>query len=142
MSLTWGQLDLDAGVVTVSGEKTRTPRTVALAPDVVDLLRERPRGIGAALVFPSPNAPGKPTDLRSAFATALRRAAIENFRWHDLRHSAASYMAMEGATSAEIAGVLGHRTLQMVGRYAHLSPQHVAQASTRIADRMRGRQGR
>jgi integrase len=51
-------------------------------------------------------------------------AGIEDFRFHDLRHSAASYLAMNGATLTEIAEVLGHKTLQMVKRYAHLSETH------------------
>ncbi len=58
--------------------------------------------------------------------TALEEAGIGNFRFHDLRHSAASYLAMNGASLAEIAEVLGHKTLQMVKRYAHLSDAHTA----------------
>ena len=56
----------------------------------------------------------------------LTAAGITDFRFHDLRHSAASYLAMNGASLAEIAEVLGHKTLQMVKRYAHLSDQHVS----------------
>lgn len=50
----------------------------------------------------------KPIDLRSPFVKALKEAEIEDFRWHDLRHCTASYLAMNGATLAEIAAVLGH----------------------------------
>eukprot|EP01037_Dinobryon_pediforme_P011337 gene11337-11425_t len=57
---------------------------------------------------------------------ALKKANITNFRFHDLRHSAASYLAMNGASLAEIAEVLGHKTLSMVKRYAHLSEAHTA----------------
>ena len=138
LGLTWDAVDLDAGTVTLSGQKTKTPRTVALVPEVAELLRPR-RGIGQALVFPSPADPSRPADMRSAWETALRRAGIEDFRWHDLRHTAASYMAMSGASLPEIAGVLGHKTLQMVGRYSHLSPAAVAEASRKIGERMKGR---
>ncbi|MFN0318453.1 MAG: tyrosine-type recombinase/integrase, partial [Burkholderiales bacterium] len=55
-----------------------------------------------------------------------------NFRWHDLRHSAASYLAMNGASLAEIAEVLGHKTLAMVKRYAHLSQAH----TTKVVESM------
>ena len=51
---------------------------------------------------------------------------IHDFRFHDLRHTAASYLAMNGASLAEIAEILGHKTLQMVKRYAHLSEQHTS----------------
>jgi integrase len=55
-----------------------------------------------------------------------------NFRFHDLRHSAASYLAMNGASLAEIADILGHKTLQMTKRYAHLSEAHTAGVVARM----------
>ena len=64
--------------------------------------------------------------MRESFTSALVKAGIENFRFHDLRHSCASYLAMNGASLAEIAEILGHKTLQMVKRYSHLSDSHVA----------------
>lgn len=77
----------------------------------------------------------KPIDLRSPFVKALKEAEIEDFRWHDLRHCTASYLAMNGATLAEIAAVLGHKQLDMVRRYAHLSPQHTAGVVTRMNEK-------
>ena len=56
----------------------------------------------------------------------MDKAGLKDFRFHDLRHSAASYLAMNGASLAEIAKVLGHKTLAMVKRYAHLSEAHTA----------------
>ncbi|MGH9818257.1 MAG: tyrosine-type recombinase/integrase, partial [Candidatus Acidiferrales bacterium] len=63
---------------------------------------------------------------------ALEKAKVKDFRFHDLRHTAASYLAMSGATVPEIAAVLGHRTLQMVKRYAHLSDQHTGAVVERM----------
>jgi integrase len=68
----------------------------------------------------------KPILIRAPWQKALKEAGIEDFKFHDLRHSAASYLAMSGASLAEIAEVLGHKTLQMVKRYSHLSEQHTA----------------
>ena len=79
-----------------------------------------------------------PVDLRTPFETALKKAQIEDFRWHDLRHSAASYLAMNGASLAEIAEILGHKTLAMVKRYAHLSEQHTASVVERMNERIFG----
>ena len=62
--------------------------------------------------------------IREAWTFAVQRAGITNFRFHDLRHSAASYLAMGGASLAEIAEVLGHKTLQMTKRYTHLTESH------------------
>ena len=87
--------------------------------------RTKIRRIDTDLVFPGRRR-NRPIDLRTPFETAVKRAGIEDFRWHDLRHSAASYLAMNGATLAEIAEVLGHKTLAMVKRYAHLSQAHTA----------------
>ncbi len=56
----------------------------------------------------------------------MKRADIEDFHFHDLRHTAASYLAMNGATLAEIAEVLDHRTLAMVRGYAHPIDAHAS----------------
>ena len=74
----------------------------------------------------------RPVNLRTPFETAMRRAKVADFRWHDLRHTFASYLAMNGATLAEIAEALGHKTLAMVKRYSHLSQGHM----TRVVERM------
>lgn len=55
---------------------------------------------------------------------APEESGVKDFRFHDLRHSTASYLAMQGAGLLEIADMLGHKTLQMVKRYAHLSGDH------------------
>ena len=68
----------------------------------------------------------KPINIRSAFKYAMERADVKDFHWHDLRHCTASYLAMNGASLAEIAEVLGHKTLSMVKRYAHLSDGHLS----------------
>ncbi len=63
-------------------------------------------------------------DVRKAWENAVAKAKITNFRFHDLRHSTASYLAMQGKSLIEIADMLGHKTLQMVKRYSHLSADH------------------
>jgi len=85
-----------------------------------------------AYVFPGRSG-ASPVNLWDAWRYALRRAGIEDFRFHDLLYSAASHLAMNGASLAEIAEVLGHKTLSMVKRYAYLSEQHTA----RVVERMK-----
>ena len=82
--------------------------------------------------------PLTPDQVRWHFSSALKKAEIEDFRFHDLRHSAASYLAMNGATLAEIAEVLGHKTLQMVKRYAHLTEQHTSKVVERMNKKIFG----
>ena len=83
---------------------------------------------------------GKPSNSANtrAWHKARKRAGIDDFRWHDLRHSAASYLAMNGASLAEIAEILGHKTLAMVKRYAHLSEAHTARVVERMNERIFG----
>lgn len=66
---------------------------------------------------------------------AVEDAELEDLRFHDLRHTAASYMAQSGATLNDIAAMLGHRTLSMVMRYAHLTKQGQVDAQRRMVDR-------
>lgn len=64
--------------------------------------------------------------IRESFENAVKRAGIENCRFHDLRRTACSYMAMGGATQGELMAILGHRSPQMTRRYAHYSQHHLS----------------
>ena len=64
---------------------------------------------------------------------ALKAAGIEDFRFHDLRHTTASYLAAQGASLLEIADTLGHKTLSMVKRYSHLARSHKVTAIEKMA---------
>ena len=89
---------------------------------------------GTALLFPSEDDKSKPVEIRKAWETTIRRAAISDFRFHDLRHTAASYLAMEGATAPEIAEILGHKSLQMVKRYSHFTKSHISELMARTSE--------
>ena len=129
----WGVVDLDAGRIVLHQTKNGERRLVPLVGHALECLRElaKVRRIDSDLLFPSSNRPRaggaiKPIDLRKPWESALARAEIADFHFHDLRHSCASYLAMNGASLAEIADTLGHKTLQMVKRYSHLSEAHTA----------------
>ncbi|MEQ1637823.1 MAG: site-specific integrase [Methylococcales bacterium] len=128
MGLIWKDVNLKDGYLILHETKNGERRRVALTGLGLSLLHEHAklRRLDTPLLFPSERNPQKPIDLRKAFATALKTAGIEDFHWHDLRHCTASYLAMNGASLAEIAEVLGHKTLSMVKRYAHLSDGHVS----------------
>jgi integrase len=66
--------------------------------------------------------------IRTAFSKAVERAGLPDFRFHDLRHTAASHLAMRGRPLKEIQEVLGHKSFSMTLRYAHLSPMHLRTA--------------
>jgi site-specific recombinase XerD len=66
--------------------------------------------------------------MRTAFENALTKAKINEFRFHDLRHTAASHLVMAGVSLAAVGAILGHKTSAMTSRYAHLSQDHLRDA--------------
>ncbi len=134
----WGVVMLEQSAIvlhsTKNGERRRVPLT-GLALQLVKQLN-KVRRLDTQLLFPSPECPQQPIELKKAWLTALKQAEVDNFRWHDIRHTTASYLAMNGASLAEIAEVLGHKTLAMVKRYAHLSDSHVSNVLASLNNRL------
>lgn len=134
LSLNWDAIDIDRGQIILHETKNGERRVIPLEGYALKLINDRfkMRNRDCEFVFPSEKVTkdenGKvkyqAIDIRTAWENALKRAEIADFRFHDLRHSAASYLAMNGAGLGDIAEVLGHKTLQMVKRYAHLSEAH------------------
>lgn len=137
VGLRWSHVDLERGVIRLEETKNGERRALPVTGYARELLQKHfdERDADSSYVFPSLNGK-KPIEMRRAWRTAVARARIDDFRFHDLRHSAASYLAMNGATLAEIAEVLGHKTLQMVKRYAHLSEQHTAKVVARMNEQI------
>jgi integrase len=140
MGLKWSDVNLKDGFIILHETKNRDRRRVPLSGLALSLLQEhaKVRRLDTPLLFPSNKAPQKPIDLRKPWETALKQAEINDFHWHDLRHCTASYLAMNGASLAEIAEVLGHKTLQMVKRYAHLSDGHVSNVVASMNEKIFG----
>jgi integrase len=132
MHLRWRDVDLTQGVVRFMHTKNKERRAVPVAGAALASLRERSRGQQPdAWVFPAHDG-RKPIHIEAAWQTAKRRAGLADFHFHDLRHTAASYLAMSGATLLDIATILGHKSMKMVKRYSHLSTGHLAGVMERM----------
>jgi integrase len=128
LALRWRDLDLAKGLAGLGKTKNGDRRTLVLLPQVIEALRPF-QGDAERFVFGSVGSRFQsPASVDSAWRDAVDRAQVKNFRFHDLRHCCASYMAQDGAPLNVIAEVLGHRKLDMARRYAHLTTQTKAQA--------------
>ena len=133
LGITWPNVDFQRRMIRLLETKNGESRAVPLTGFALQEMQRlaKVRRIDSPYVFPGRNGVS-PVNLWESWRYARLRAGITDFRFHDPRHSAASYLAMNGASLAEIAEVLGHKTLAMVKRYAHLSEQHTA----RVVERM------
>jgi len=136
LGLRWSQVDFSRRAITLTTTKNNEIRTLPLVGLALELMIERSKVQHiSGLVFPS-RLRDRPISLRKPFQSALRRADIKDFRWHDMRHTAAACLAMNGASLLEIAKILGHRTLSMVQRYAHLSDDHTTAVVSAMNDKI------
>lgn len=133
LGLRWRDVDLQRGRLVFRETKNGECRVAPLRGTARDALRTlgEVRHNDSDWVFPSLDGT-RPRDIQTAWAKAVRAAGIDDFRFHDLRHSAASYLVMSGASDIEVAEILGHRTLQMVRRYSHLSDAHAGTVVARM----------
>jgi integrase len=139
LSLKWQDVDFKRQAIVLHETKNGERRVLPLQGHAHEILltHSKIRSLHNEFVFPS-DKKGKPIDIRTAWENVVKEAELEDFRFHDLRHSAASYLAMNGASLAEIAEVLGHKTLQMVKRYAHLSEAHTSVVVAKMNKRIFG----
>lgn len=127
LTLRWKHLDLVNGHVWFHATKNGEDRRVPLVVPVVGVLLARHHAQVTphpeALLFPAPDGI-RPVDIRTAWRTAIQKAGIENFKFHDLRHTTASYLRLNGHSLGDIADVLGHKSLTVTRRYAHLDDSY------------------
>ncbi|MBT6457625.1 MAG: site-specific integrase [Gammaproteobacteria bacterium] len=125
LTLTWEQIDFERCTITLYKTKNGEIRVVPIVGLASAKLQKhgKIRSLNNPHIFPGRHQ-SHAHFPRKAWEAAVQRSAVKDFHFHDTRHSAASELAMNGASLHEIAAVLGHKTLAMVQRYAHLSEQH------------------
>jgi integrase len=138
LRLEWSHVNLETGHAWVGAEqsKNRRPIAVPLNATALEVLR-RQLGKHPVRVF---TYRGKPLRRANTLAwrKALKRAGIENVRWHDTRHTWASWHRQAGTPTHELQRLGGWRSSVMVERYAHLAPDHLAKAAGRLDSLLAG----
>ena len=143
LGLDWERADLKRNVITLEARHTKTNkrRTVPLNEDAREALIRRAS-------FRAEHCPDSPwvfcnkygeriADVKTAFNRACEKAGITNFRMHDLRHSCASWLVMAGRPILEVRDMLGHQSVTMTERYAHLAPDKLRDAARALESRSR-----
>lgn len=137
-NLCWKHIDFNRKLITLEITKNGDRRVVPMPNQVSSYLSEIPGPkMPEKHVFPSKNSTNKSASLiRKAFQKAIKLSDLQDFRFHDLRHTCASHLAMNGATQGELMEVLGHRSPVMTKRYAHFSKEHIAKILQKTNDNL------
>jgi integrase len=137
-NLEWHDVNLSGRMLTVRGATAKSGKTrhIPLNDEAFSTLvawRNQNSG-GVGLVLPNPQSGARLTTIKTAWAKLLQNAGITDFRFHDLRHHFASRLVMGGVDLNTVRELLGHASLEMTLRYAHLAPEHKA-AAVAVLDR-------
>jgi integrase len=131
LGLTWERVDFSRGVILLEQTKSGRRREIPMSQAVYDALSSLPGPKEEGLVFRKRNGAAW-GNIRTAFEGACREAKIHDFRFHDLRHTCASWLVMEGRSLKEVQEILGHHSFTMTLKYAHLSPDRLREAVTSL----------
>lgn len=133
-SLCWENVDFERAMLTIEGAYAKSGKTrhIPLNIEALQTLQDwRSQTAINDLVFPGKNGARFDT-IKKAWAGILKAATIKNFRWHDLRHHFASKLVMASVDLNTVRELLGHSDMSMTLRYAHLAPEHKAEAVARL----------
>jgi integrase len=131
LSLRWNDIDFEKQAAYVNNTKNGEAKVLPLTIDVTNELQVFIQN-DCSLIFASKIKSSKPYVFYKPWKRAVIDAELEDFRFHDLRHTTASYLAQNGATLLEIADVLGHKQIEVTKRYAHLCIEHKSSLINRV----------
>ena len=133
LGLTWDRVDMKQRIIQVTGTKTGRNRTIPINDPLLEALRHLPRHLGTDYVFWNHETETRYVSIKRAWRTALKKAKISGFRFHDLRHTFASHVQMGLGDLRATQTLLGHADPRMTMRYAHLSDDRLREAVRSLA---------
>lgn len=146
VGLTWDAIDLKRNRITVYQPKVKRAKVLPITPELREVLARQPKGIGKTPVFRRPDPPRKPgapppapapwdrTKIERAYRLARKLAKIRpELRIHDLRHAAASWATAAGMSDRHVRDLLGHTDVRMTARYAHVTPEDLLPAASKVS---------
>lgn len=139
LSLKWDNVDLKHGFILLDITKNGERREIPINDTLRDVLQGITRRLDISYVFYDSITGKHYKDVKRSFNTALRRAGIRDFHFHDLRHTFASHLIMAGIDITTVKELLGHKTLTMTLRYAHLAPSHKVKAVDVLDNTLNGK---
>ncbi|MCF6155360.1 MAG: site-specific integrase [Candidatus Brocadia sp.] len=128
LGLKWDNVDLNAGFILLNQDQTKNSERKEIP--INQTLRETLEGITSQFdyVFVNPLTGNRYDNVKRSFNTALKKAEIRDFKFHDLRHTFASHLVMAGIDLTTVKELMGHKDFKMTLRYAHLAPSHKVKA--------------
>ena len=127
LGLKWQDIDFKRGIIYLYNTKNSERREIPINEMAKTALIRTPKHPESPYVFCDKNGRSFGS-IRKSFFTAMKKSGIINFRFHDLRHSFASHLVMSGVDLNTVRELMGHKSLEMTLRYAHLSPDHKRRA--------------
>lgn len=125
-NLKWSNIDFDYGFIELLETKSGKSRKIPLSKTMLELLNNTPRI--SEFVFVNKDTSYPYTDIKHGFSTVLEKADIQNFRFHDLRHTVATRLVEKGIDLVVVKEILGHSKIDTTMRYAHAVPKRKLEA--------------
>jgi integrase len=128
LNLQWDGVDLTNNFIHLEITKNGERRDIPINDTLKEMLLKLPRRLDGKYLFYDPKTQRPFKDVKRSYKTACKNAKITNFHFHDLRHTFASNLVMRRVDLTTVKELLGHKSLAMTLRYAHLSPEHKTKA--------------
>lgn len=129
LGLKWDEhIDLKHGFILLNKTKNGERREIPINDTLRSVFQGLTRRLDVSYVFYDPITGNPYQDVKRSFKTALKKVKIQDFHFHDTRHTFASHLVMAGVDITTVSRLLGHKSLTMTLRYAHLAPAHMQKA--------------